>query len=186
VVGNDISPAAVERAKREANERQVAVDFVMCDIRDVARVLSSQFDVALAWDNSLPHLLTDQDLVMALRSVRQCLFADGVFLASIRDYDELSRQRPTGVVPVTYSSGGPTRIIGQAWGGERSETVLIRLFVLKQQEGRWSCSVRTTRYRALRRKEMNAAFMAAGFDEVEWLAPDETGYHQPVVTARAA
>lgn len=140
----------------------------------------------LSCDNSLPHLATDAELLAALRSVRTCLSAHGVFLASIRDYDELSRQRPTGVVPVTYTSGASTRIVGQAWEwSERAETVLIRLFVLQQQEGRWSCSVRGTRYRALRRSDMDAALIAAGFDDVVWHPPGETGYHQPVVTAHA-
>lgn len=186
VLGSDISAAAVDRARREANERQTAVEFVVCDVRDVGRVMSSRFDITLACDNSLPHLLTDADLLAALRSIRACLSVRGIFLASIRDYDELIRQRSTGVMPVTYFSGAATRIVGQAWEwSERAETVLIRLFVLQQQEGRWSCSVRATRYRALRRAEMDEALHQAGFGEVVWHTHDATGYHQPIVTARA-
>ncbi|MGZ4356923.1 MAG: class I SAM-dependent DNA methyltransferase [Gaiellaceae bacterium] len=140
VFGSDISTAAIERAKREANKRHAAIDFAVCDVRDVGRVVSSRFDAALACDNSLPHLLTDGDLLAALRSIKTCLSPRGVLVASIRDYDELSRQRPTGVMPVTYSSGPSTRVIGQAWEwSERAETVIIRLFVLQEQEGRWSC-----------------------------------------------
>lgn len=187
VVGSDISARSVERARREAKERGIAADFLVCDVRDLDRAVPTGFDVALACDNSLPHLPTDAELAAALRSIRRCLSEGGVFLASIRNYDELAADRPTGVVPVAYSSGDGTRIVGQAWEwSERGDTVLIRLFVLREREGRWSCSLRTTRYRALRRSEMDRALIQAGFDDVTWHAADETGYHQPIVTARAS
>jgi glycine/sarcosine N-methyltransferase len=186
VLGTDISAAAVERARREADERDIALDFAVYDVRDVWRVASSRFDAVLACDNSLPHLLTDADLLAALRSIRTCLRAGGVFIASIRDYDELSRERPTGVTPVTYSSNGRRRIVGQVWQwSDRGETVLIRLFILQQDKDGWSCSLWATRYRALRRAEMDAALLAAGFDGVAWHAPRDSGYYQPIVTARA-
>lgn len=47
VLGSDISAAPVERAKREAKERGAEIDLIVCDVRDVGRVLSRRFDVAL-------------------------------------------------------------------------------------------------------------------------------------------
>ncbi|HEY2870045.1 MAG TPA: hypothetical protein VGJ11_11060 [Gaiellales bacterium] len=37
----------------------------------------------------------------------------------------------------------------------------------------------------LRRAALTAALRRAGFEEVAWRMPDETGYFQPVVAARA-
>lgn len=186
VLGSDVSAAAIDRARREADERAIRVDFAVCDLREVGRLASSRFDAVIACDNSLPHLRTDDDLISALRSIRMCLPAGGLFLASIRDYDALSRDRPGGVVPVTYSSNAPRRIVGQAWQwSERGETVLIRLFILQESHGGWSCSLWTTRYRAWRRAELEAALTTSGFDGGTWHSTDDSGYYQPIVTARA-
>ena len=43
---------------------------------------------------------------------------------------------------------------------------------------------RLTVYRALRRDELTEIVRAAGFREVAWHQPEETGYYQPIVTAR--
>ncbi|MGZ8602705.1 MAG: class I SAM-dependent methyltransferase [Actinomycetota bacterium] len=186
VLASDVSTAAVARARREAAERDIALGFAVCDVREVGRSVSSAFDAVIACDNSLPHLLTQDDLLAALRSIRRCLPVGGVFLASIRDYDELSRERPTGVVPVTYSSNGRDRIVAQAWRwSEDGETVLIRLFIVEETDDGWSSTVRSTRYRALHRAEMDAALTAAGFDGVAWHSTEDSGYYQPIVTARA-
>ena len=47
-----------------------------------------------------------------------------------------------------------------------------------------SPNVRVT-YRALRRRELTSALEHAGFTNVAWLMPKDTGFYQPVVTARS-
>jgi hypothetical protein len=41
------------------------------------------------------------------------------------------------------------------------------------------------RYRALQRRELDAALAAAGFEHIAWRFPANTGFYQPIVTARA-
>jgi hypothetical protein len=59
------------------------------------------------------------------------------------------------------------------------------MFVLRPAGTGWSATVRSTTYRALRRAELTAALTASGFADVAWLSPEESGYYQPVVAARA-
>jgi glycine/sarcosine N-methyltransferase len=59
VTASDLSSAAVERARREAARRNLAVDFTVADMRRCAEVHGSGFDVVLSADNSIPHLLSD-------------------------------------------------------------------------------------------------------------------------------
>ncbi len=68
--------------------------------------------VVISADNSLPHLLTDDDLARALASVRGCLAPGGVFLASVRDYDTLVRDRVAGVLPTRHERDGEQWIHG--------------------------------------------------------------------------
>jgi hypothetical protein len=48
----------------------------------------------------------------------------------------------------------------------------------------WHTAQYTTAYRALLREELSEALRGAGLAEVRWQMPDESGYYQPVVTAR--
>jgi glycine/sarcosine N-methyltransferase len=185
VIGTDASAEAVARARSEAERWGVTVDLATCDVRDVGS-LGITADAVLACDNSLAHLLTEDSLLSALRSIRACLSPGGAFVASFRDYDGLCRDRPTGTVPVVHSSDDRQAVVGQAWSwSDDANTVLIRLFVLEEGDGGWSCSVLTTRLRAWKRADVDAALPAAGFDDVRWLLPDHTGYYQPIVTAIA-
>ena len=186
VLGTDISRSAIDRGRREAEERRIGVEFAVCDIRDVGTLASSPFDAVLACDNSLPHLRTEADLIAALRSIRMCLSQGGVFVASIRDYDALSIDRPSGVAPVTYHSHGRRRVVGQAWQwSDDGDTVLVMLFILQEKLRDWTCSSWDTQFRAWRRAEIEAALTTSGFHGTTWHTPEASGFYQPIVTARA-
>ncbi len=94
LVARDLSPAAVARLQREANARRLPVDAAVADMRQVGTSVVGSFDVVLAFDNSLAHLLTDDDLCTALRQFLGALRPGGVFLCSVRDYDKVQRGEP--------------------------------------------------------------------------------------------
>jgi glycine/sarcosine N-methyltransferase len=183
VTGSDLSATAIERARAEARERGIDILLDVADVRALPRVRA---DAVLSCDNSLPHLLTDEDLAAAVRSIRGCLEAGGLFLASIRDYEALLRDGTAGVMPAVHETGDARRIVGQAWQwADDRRTLEINLFVLRHEGDRWTAAVRSTTYRALHRAELTAVLAACGFGEITWLEPAESGYHQPIVLARA-
>lgn len=184
VTGTDLSPGAVEQARREAGKRGIDIRLDTADVRTLA--VPAPFDAAVSADNCLPHLRSDADMHAALTSIRTCLRPGGVFLATVRDYDVLAAERVTGVPAVTFDDGDGRRIVGQTWTWtEDMSTVTFDLFILTQQERGWQATVRTTTYRAWRRKELTAALSAAGFVDITWHEPDAHGYHQPLVIARS-
>jgi glycine/sarcosine N-methyltransferase len=186
VTGTDISANAIARAGREAAARAIDLRLAVADMRSVHEVQPGPFDAAICCDNALPHLLTDADLDRALLSIRRTLRAGGVFLASVRDYDRLREERPTGIPSVVRDRPEGREIYGQAWewldGGER---IRIQLFFLRERAGAWTSEVHATTYRPITRAMLNAALERAGFVDVSWQAPAESGYYQPMVTARA-
>jgi SAM-dependent methyltransferase len=185
VVGSDVSAAAVARARELASERDIPIRLVEADVRRLGEVIDSRFDAVISCDNSLPHLLTDADLAAALTAIHGRLHPGGRFVATIRDYDALVRDRVSGVMPGFADIDGEPRIVGQAWQwDEEMRTVRIHVFILRRHDDEWRAPVRVTTYRALRRAEMTAALGIAGFIDVEWIEPGPDGYYQPVVTAR--
>jgi glycine/sarcosine N-methyltransferase len=68
------------------------------------------FDVVAALDNALPHLTAEQ-LKRAVGATGSKLKSNGLFIASIRDYDTLILERPATQEPAFYGGKGDLRII---------------------------------------------------------------------------
>lgn len=184
VVASDQSPAAVARAKVEAELRGLDISFLVSDMTSLAEITSDDFDLATALDNALPHL-SSIELGEALRALRSKLKPHGLFLASIRDYDQLIIQRPAMQEPAFYGKEGQRRIVHQVWDWIDHERYFVHLYITTQSGGLWSCHHFASAYRCLLRGELSFALESAGFEEVRWLMPEESGFYQPLVLARS-
>jgi SAM-dependent methyltransferase len=181
VHGTDISPAAIERARAEAEALGVDATFAVADVRTLDGV-EGTFDAVISCDNSLPHLLTDDDLDAAFRSIHGKLTPAGVFLASIRDYDALLHSHPGATTPRVHAG----RIVFQVWDWQPDgRTYTLHHFLLVEGDGAWETRHRSAPYRALRRGELSRALERAGYADVTWRVPADTGFFQPIVTAAA-
>lgn len=186
VTGTDISTRAVQRARDEAAQRGIQLALAVVDMRAAREDARGRFAAVIACDNALPHLLSDDELLAALHNARTSLQPGGIFLASIRDYDTLAIERPTGVPITVHGCRGARHASGQAWtwpsAGDRVE---ITLFTLREREAGWETATHETTYRALQRDVLTHMLGRSGFDEPRWLTPRQSGYYQPIVLARA-
>lgn len=190
VTGSDLSPAAIERARCEAERFAVAARFAVADLRQLSSVIEGPFSVALAFDNSLPHLLSDDDLSAALREIATVLEPGGLFLASIRDYDRLAAERPAATPLRVFDDAGGRRVLFQLWdwegdgSGYRVTQYILRHKAAESENGAIESLAFTSRYRALRRCELERGLAGAGFTGLQWIEPSDEGYYQPVIAAR--
>jgi len=106
-------------------------------------------------------------------------------LASIRDYDQLLKEKPHATTPVVYDDDqNGKRIVFQVWNWETNENVYtLNHFVVRKDGNIWRTDCRSTRYRALLRSELSSILNELGFLDINWNSPKETGYYQPIVTA---
>jgi SAM-dependent methyltransferase len=185
VRASDVSPRAVERARREAAEFGVSIEFAVSDLRAPATPPTGDFDAVLACDNSLPHMLTEEDLAKALGGMASELRAGGLLVASIRDYDELARDRPRSTPVRVFDDAGGRRIAFQVWDWSADgKSYRFHQFIVTASGPEWRTASYATDYRALQRDELTCAIERAGMTDVRWHLPPESGYYQPVVTAR--
>jgi glycine/sarcosine N-methyltransferase len=185
VHATDLSPAAVDRAAQEAAVHGVTLTVGVADFRTLATQVEGRFDVVLSCDNALPHLLTDDDLLEAARNMRAKLRGDGLLLISIRDYDHLIQDKPPTTIPQVFDGPDGRRIVFQVWDwAEDSSIYTVSMFILRETGDDWRTTRYATTYRALLRAELTAILEAAGLTDVRWHMPQDTGYYQPVVTAR--
>jgi len=71
VTASDLSSAEVEQARKEALRHDVEIGFQVVDMRQVWDIFQRQFDVVIACDNSVPHLLTNEEILLAFRQFFQ-------------------------------------------------------------------------------------------------------------------
>jgi 2-polyprenyl-3-methyl-5-hydroxy-6-metoxy-1,4-benzoquinol methylase len=183
VVASDLSPAAVNRARSEAEKRGLEIAFHVSDMCALTEVSEGGFDVVAALDNALPHLTVDQ-LSRAVAAMRSKLKANGLFIASIRDYDALILQKTTMQEPVFYGAEGNRRIVHQVWDWTSNTTYILHLFITVQSGQTWTTHHFVSEYRCLLREELSQSLQSAGFQEIQWLGPAESGFYQPLVLAR--
>ncbi len=180
----DLSPKAVERAEKEAKSFGVTITFGVADFRTLEKQIPGLYDVIISCDNSLPHLLTDEDILVALRNMSAKLHPDGLLLLSIRDYDHLLQERPQTMPVSVFDKPEGRHISFQVWDWQNGQKYMIHHFILKQVNRQWDTAERITEYRALKREELTKFLLKTGFSDITWQMPEQTGYYQPVVTAR--
>jgi SAM-dependent methyltransferase len=186
VCGGDLSAASIRCAKAWAQELGLSPEFRVVDMREVDKVFSGTFDAAIAMDNALPHLDPRTELSPALAALRRSLSPGGVLLASLRDYDKLAREKPPGLSTRTIEEVGSRREVDQVWrwwpdGRGYDFTLNLRHFPHKGKARRFSYHGSLF---VLRRKDLAGALQSLGFRRIRWHEPEDTGFHQPIVSAR--
>jgi glycine/sarcosine N-methyltransferase len=181
VHGTDISPAAVERARREAARLGVEITAEVADLRALESVVGT-YDVVLSCDNALPHLLTDDDLHRTAVGMWSKLRPGGLLVVSIRDYDDLIAQKPRADLPRVFDRPDGRQISFQVWDwAPDAPTYTVSQFIVREHDGGWQTHHEATVYRALQRAELTEIMGAAGFRDLEWRLPEATGYYQPIL-----
>ena len=182
VTGSDISAGELAQAAERAAENRVALTCKQADFRALAEVFSERFDIVIAMDNALPHMLTGDDLKKAVDSIADRLLDGGLFVASIRDYDRMLEEKPAFSPPYVHKTEGGQRVLFQTWDWV-GENYRFTQYII-DDEGEAQPSKFCCAYRATRREELSALLAAAGCGEIQWRMPEETGFYQPVVIAK--
>jgi SAM-dependent methyltransferase len=184
VIGRDLSPRLVERARHEAARLGARISFEVGDMRELRETDRDRHAAVIAFDNALPHLMTDDDLRCALRGARSALRPGGRFLASIRDYDALACGPPACDAPRVFGSAPNRRAIFQIWDwAADGRSYVFDHFVLRETATGWSSRARRGCYRALLRADLEAAASAEGLVDLRWIAAETTGFYQPIFVA---
>lgn len=182
VTASDISDAELAEAKQRAKRNNVSVRFEHADFCALSDTFSEQFDIVIAMDNALPHMLTADDLASAIKSIVNQIKDDGIFVASIRDYDALLMDKPPYSPAYIHKTAKGQRVAFQTWSWMDDNYRLIQYIIDDEdslQVSKFECE-----YRATRREELTDLLKENGCSEVVWLFPEETGFYQPVVVAR--
>jgi SAM-dependent methyltransferase len=185
VHATDLSPVSIDCASKEAATLGVEMTFGVADFRRLEDVVSDMFDVVLTCDNSIAHCLTDEDLDAALASMKARLNPGGIVLISLRDYAALVSEKPRFNNEHVQEKPDGRRVVFQLWDwADTGDRYRNNQFLLRETDGIYEVKHYETELRALLKDEMMAAVKNAGYEDARWHVPEESGYYQPIVTAR--
>ena len=182
VTASDISDGELAEARVRAEKNNVRIRFEHVDFRTLSDVFDGDFDVVMAMDNALPHMLTSEDLASAIGSIVRQVRPGGIFIASIRDYDELLEKKPPSSPPYIHKTAEGQRVSFQTWEWEGENYHLVQ-YIIDDEEmlqiSKFECE-----YYAVRKRELTDLLLANGFSGVSWKTPEESAFYQPIVVAR--
>lgn len=182
VTASDISDGEIAQARKRAAKANVGIRFANADFRELSGVFSEKFDIVIAMDNALPHMLTSEDLGRAVNSIANQIKENGIFVGSIRDYDALLQDKPPYSPPYIYETEKGKRVSFQTWTWD-DERYKLTQYIIDDEEtlqiNKFECE-----YKATRREELTALFTENGCKEVKWMFPEETGFYQPIIIVR--
>ena len=150
----------------------------VADMRDAFAFHSRQFDVVISCDNSIPHLLTDDDILTAFRQMYACTRSKGGCLISVRDYEKESvRERqfkPYGI----REESGTTYLIFQVWDF-RGEIYDLSMYLV-EDNGQPECETQVfrSRYYAIVIPRLIELLQHAGYRDVRRV---DDRFFQPVL-----
>lgn len=184
VTASDISEKAIARAAQEARKRGATIKFSVCDMREAFTHHNATFDVVISCDNSLPHLLTDKDLLVALKQMAACVCVGGGCLITVRDYEIEDRGKnlvkPYGV----RIESGHRYLLFQVWDFEGEHYDLTFFFVVENlATGAVKTHAMRSRYYAISTGRLCELMQEAGFHNVRRL---DGAFYQPVLVGTRA
>ena len=179
VSASDPSGTEVARAKTEATRRALKIDFSVADMREAFTHHERQFDVVISCDNSVPHLLTDNDILTAFRQFHQCTRAGGGCIVSVRDYEKEDLSKRQIKRYGLRDEAGVRWLLWQVWDPHGSTYDVTMYFV--EDRGEPECRTHAMRsiYYAVGIPKLIDLMKQAGFEDVRRL---DGRFFQPVIT----
>jgi SAM-dependent methyltransferase len=175
VVGADLSEGMVEQARANAAAQGVDVPFLAAGFGHLHGTVGAGFDALLCLGNSLPHVLTPDELAAALDDFAACLRNWGLLLIQNRNFDAVLAHRGRWMEPQGHRKGAQETVFLRFYDFVSDVRVMFNLVTLQRgSTGEWSQAVASTELWPLRREELTGAMSVAGFGAIRCFG-DMTG-----------
>jgi glycine/sarcosine N-methyltransferase len=165
VVGADASPVMIALAQQKVAAAGLDGSFVVGDLANLQP--STSYDAVLCLGNSLPHLLTQGDLVAALRGMARVLRPGGALVLQNLNYDLRWRTQPRWFMAQGGILDGQEVLVWRFADYDLSAgRIAFHIALFRKDAPNWKVEVHTTPQRPLFQADLSAALAEAGFVEV--------------------
>jgi SAM-dependent methyltransferase len=178
VAGADVSPVMVDMARRKAVEAGLDIPFAVTDLAGLTELASGRmdddsalgvarlapYDAVLCLGNSLPHLLTQADLVAALRGMGAVLKHGGLLVLHNLNYDLRWQKQPRWFGAQGGVLDGREVLVWRfADYDQLSGRIAFHIALFRKGDTGWQVEVHATPHRPLFHSDLLDALAEAGF-----------------------
>jgi len=200
---NDLCEEEVEILKQKVDLRRLKhkfEGFLVHDMKEIDKhAPNNHFDVVLSADNSVPHLLTDSDLLCAFRAFNNCLKPGGLLVLTVRDYDKETRHAQPQLRPYGVRDKNNKRYsVFQIWDWiSQSNIYQLSMYFVEEDAPNHTLDLRAAQqdthpkvhisrsfYYAVSTDKLMEILKQAGFEGVKRLPGD--AFFQPVLVGKKA
>lgn len=170
VVGTDLSAGMIERARDNAAQAGADVRFEVAEFGELSVRVGDAFDVVLCLGNSLPHVLTPEELAATLADFAACLRPAGLLLIQNRNFDAVLADRTRWMSPQAHHEGENEWLFLRFYDFEPDGHLTFNLLTLHREGlGDWHQRITGTRLWPLTQADLTRAVKAAGFGAVSYV-----------------
>jgi glycine/sarcosine N-methyltransferase len=166
--GADLSAGMIKRARENALAEEVNIRFETAGFGELGKVFGTgTFEALLCLGNSLPHLLSPEDLAATLADFAACLSPGGLVLIQNRNFDSVLSRKERWMEPQAYQQAEREWLYLRFYDFEPDGLISFNIITLERVEAAsWVQSITTTRLYPLRQSEMSVALSEAGFRDI--------------------
>jgi 2-polyprenyl-3-methyl-5-hydroxy-6-metoxy-1,4-benzoquinol methylase len=185
VTATDISAQMLQQAKRNAEHMSVHVDTIQTSFQGMNESVHNKFDAVFCLGNTLPHVLTEEELFRSFKSFRKILNSDGRVFLQVLNYDRILkiRERILNVKEVN------DKIFIRFYDYD-GESVVFNILTIQKSGGKMEHSLNSVRLFPWRSSDIVRTLKDAGYCTVQLFgnmaldAYDEISSKDLVVLAR--
>lgn len=171
VAGADLSPKMVKKAAQNAREAGVEVEWAAAGFGGLADTYRKSalfpFDALICLGNSLPHLLTLDEIGQALKDFSACLRPGGLLILQNRNFDAVMSKKDRWIGPQSRIVGDEEWLFLRFYDFDVDGLItfnIVRLY--RQAGGDWQQRVSVTRLFPLVEQHLPALLEGVGFGSV--------------------
>ncbi len=175
-IGIDISPRMISKAQELSKKFNSTAKFETLDFFKIKDKFKDEFDLVICLGNTLPHLLNERDLLLALRNFHNALKKDGLLIVQILNYDKIiqNEERIINIretkdkIFIRFYDFEPT-IIGSPSLKVfeiRRDFLKFNILIINKLEN-YSHKIITTRIKPIKSEELCRKLNMVGFKNVE-------------------
>jgi SAM-dependent methyltransferase len=183
VTASDLSHGAVARARREASQRGLEIEFSVADMRECAGTHSGEYDVVLSADNSIPHLPSQTEVTKALDGFYRCLRPGGIAVVGVRDYSPDEGRKSPQMCPYGFREHEGDRYFVFQTRDWQDDTYRVAMYFVREANGDRAAEVTAgvSQYYPVGIGQVMSMLGNVGFDDVRHV---DKVLHQPVIVGR--
>jgi SAM-dependent methyltransferase len=171
VLGADISPEMIRVAKKNAQAAGSGAEFISAGFGELlersAGSSSYPFNAIICLGNSLPHLLTPDEILHALTDMAKCLRAGGTLLMQNRNFDRVMAKKDRWLGTQSHEEGSREWLFLRFYDFDADGLITFHIIRLHRRDGgEWTEQRSSTRLFPLRQALLVDLLHKAGFQQI--------------------